>query len=93
MTKWDMSQELAEEFYLYFGGDVDLCKRAVEKLIQKGDSFDPIADVLDSGGLSMCTNDPDAREHLQNMADQGWSPVKKVRKDEMPLQSLSLRRM
>ena len=81
VTKWDMSQELAEEFYLYFGGDVDLCKRAVEKLIQKGDSFDPIADVLDSGGLSMCTNDPDAREHLQNMADQGWSPVKKVRKD------------
>ena len=81
VTKWNMSQELAEEFYLYFGGDIDLCKRAVEQLIRKGDSFHPIADVLDSGGLSMCVDDPDAREHLQNMADQGWSPVKKVRKD------------
>ena len=69
VTKWKMSQELAEEFYLYFGGDVDLCKRAVKKLIQKGDSFDPIADVLDSGGLSLCANNPGARKHLQKMAD------------------------
>ena len=81
VTKWNMSQELAEEFYLYFGGDIDLCKRAVEQLIRKGDSFHPIAGLLDSGGLSMCVDDPDTREHLQNMADQGWSPVKKVRKD------------
>ena len=81
VTKWKMSQELAEEFYLYFGGDVDLCKRAVKKLIQKGDSFDPIADVLDSGGLSMCANNPGARKHLQKMADQGWSPVKNVDED------------
>ena len=81
VTKWKMSQELAEEFYLYFGGDVDACERAVEKLIQKGDSFDPITDVFDSDGLSMCVDDPAAREHLQNMADQGWSPVKKVKKD------------
>ena len=81
VTKWKMSQELAEEFHLYFGGDVDACERAVEKLIQKGDSFDPITDVFDSDGLSMCVDDPAAREHLQNMADQGWSPVKKVKKD------------
>ena len=25
VTKWKMSQELAEEFHLYFGGDVDVC--------------------------------------------------------------------
>eukprot|EP00434_Breviolum_minutum_P031766 symbB.v1.2.028093.t1/scaffold2941.1/size69338/3 len=81
VTKWKMSQELAEEFHLYFGGDIDLCKRAVEKLIQKGDSFHPITDVFNSVGLSMCVDDPAAREHLQNMADQGWSPVKKVKKD------------
>ena len=81
VTKWKMSQELAEEFHLYFGGDVDLCKRAVEKLIQKGDSFHPITDVFNSGGLSMCANNPAARKHLQNMADQGWSPVKSVDED------------
>ena len=81
VTKWKMSQELAEEFYLYFGGDIDLCKRAVEQLIRNGDNFDPITDVFNSDGLSMCVDDPDAREHLQNMADQGWSPVKKVKKD------------
>ena len=81
VTKWKMSQELAEEFYLYFGGDVDVCERAVEKLIQKGDSFDPIADVLGSDGLSMCANNRSARKHLQNMADQGWSPVKNVDED------------
>ena len=81
VTKWKMSQELAEEFYLYFGGDVDVCERAVEKLIQKGDSFDPITDVFNSHGLSMCANNPAARKHLQNMADQGWSPVKNVDED------------
>ena len=81
VTKWKMSQELAEEFHLYFGGDVDVCERAVEKLIQKGDSFDPIADVLGSDGLSMCANNPAARKHLENMADQGWSPVKNVDED------------
>ena len=81
VTKWKMSQELAEEFYLYFGGDVDACERAVEKLIQKGDSFDPITDVFNSVGLSMCANNPAARKHLQNMADQGWSPVKNLDED------------
>eukprot|EP00434_Breviolum_minutum_P046238 symbB.v1.2.041697.t1/scaffold8516.1/size6640/2 len=81
VTKWKMSQELAEEFHLYFGGDIDLCKRAVEKLIQKGDSFHPITDVFNSGGVSMCANNPAARKHLQNMADQGWSPVKSVDED------------
>ena len=81
VTKWKMSQELAEEFHLYFGGDVDVCERAVEKLIQKGDRFDPIADVLGSDGLSMCANNPAARKHLENMADQGWSPVKNVDED------------
>ena len=55
-----------------------MCERAVEKLIQKGDSFDPIADVLGSDGLSMCANNPAVRKHLENMADQGWSPVKNV---------------
>ena len=67
VTKWKMSQELAEEFHLYFGGD--------------GDSFDPITDVLGSDGLSMCANNPAARKHLENMADQGWSPVKNVDED------------
>ena len=81
VTKWKMSQELAEEFHLYFGGDVDACERAVEKLIQKGDSFHPITDVFNSGGVSMCANNPAARKHLQNMADQGWSPVKSVDED------------
>ena len=80
-TKWKMSQELAEEFYLYFGGDIDLCKRAVEQLIRNGDNFDPITDVFNSGGLYMCANNPAARKHLQNMADQGWSPVKNVDED------------
>ena len=81
VTKWKMSQELAEEFYLYFGGDIDLCKRAVEQLIRNGDNFDPITDVFNSDGLSMCANNPAARKHLQNMADHGWSPVKNVDED------------
>ena len=81
VTKWKMSQELAEEFHLYFGGDIDLCKRAVEQLIRNGDNFDPITDVFNSGGLSMCANNPAARKHLQNMADQGWSPVKNLDED------------
>ena len=81
VTKWNMSQELAEEFYLYFGGDIDLCKRAVEQLIRKGDNFDPITDVFNSDGLSMCANNPAARKHLQNMADQGWSPVYSTKED------------
>ncbi len=81
VTKWKMSQELAEEFYLYFGGDVDVCERAVEKLIRKGDNFDPITDVFNSDGLYMCANNPAARKHLQNMADQGWSPVYSTKED------------
>ena len=29
----------------------------------------------------MCANNPAARKHLQNMADQGWSPVKNLDED------------
>ena len=90
VTKWKMSQELAEEFYLYFGGDVDVCERAVEKLIQKGDSFDPIADVL----VMDCPCLPITVLHGNTF--RIWL-TKAGRQSKMwtrmPLQSLSLRRM
>ena len=73
VTRWKMSQELAEQFYLYFGGDIWLCQLALGQLQNRGEDFDPRhCDLL---GVETCADIPDARKHLQNMADQGWSPV------------------
>ena len=78
---WNMSADLAEEFFKYYGGNIDLCCRGVELLHARGKDFDPFA-VLQCPGLPSCAADPDAKNHLQNLAKQGWSPVYDVEADK-----------
>ena len=77
MKRWKMSEELAELFFSYFGGNIDLCCRGVEQLQEKKDNFDQFGplSLLDCPGLPTCAADPDAKEHLKNLMRQGWSPV------------------
>ncbi len=75
-----MCQELAEEFYFYFGGDVDLCERAVEQLKDRGKDFNPLQ-TLKWLGFSSCVSNNTARSHLQKMFEKGWSPVYDLKHD------------
>ena len=81
VNRWNMSETLAEAFFTYCGGDVDLCCQGVEQLRTFGKDFDPFV-LLDCPGLPSCTSDPQAKKHLQNLAKQGWSPVYDINADK-----------
>ena len=80
VNRWNMSADLAEEFFTYFGGNIDLCCRGVEQLRRFGKDFDPFA-VHKCIGLPTCAGDPDAKKHLLNLTKQGWSPVYDIKED------------
>ena len=80
VNRWSMSADLAEEFFTYFGGHIDLCSRGVEQLRRFGKDFDPFA-VHKCIGLPTCAGDPDAKKHLLNLTKQGWSPVYDIKED------------
>ena len=81
VNRWNMSRAIAEAFFTYCGGDVDLCCRGVEQLQSFGDDFDPFV-LLKCPGLPSVAADPDAKKHLQNLAEQGWSPVYDIKADK-----------
>ena len=81
VKRWNMSKELAELFFSYFGGDIDLCCRGVKRLQEQKEKFRPFS-CLDSPGLSSCVAIPDAKGHLRNLAEQGWSPVYDIEQDK-----------
>ena len=81
VNRWSMSKPLAEAFFTYCGGDVDLCYRGVEQLQSFGEDFEPFV-LLKCPGLPSCAADPDAKQHLQNLAKQGWSPVYDIKADK-----------
>ena len=80
VNRWNMSADLAEEFFTYFGGNIDLCCRGVEQLRRFGEGFDPFV-AQKCIGLPTCAGDPDAKKHLQNLTKQGWSPVYDIKED------------
>ena len=80
VNRWNMSADLAEEFFTYFGGNIDLCCRGVEQLQRFGEDFDPFV-AQKCIGLPTCAGDPDAKKHLQNLTKQGWSPVYDIKED------------
>ena len=80
VNRWSMSADLAEEFFTYFGGHIDLCSRGVKQLRRFGKDFDPFA-VHKCIGLPTCAGDPDAKKHLLNLTKQGWSPVYDIKED------------
>ena len=81
VNRWNMSEVLAEAFFTYCGGDVDLSCRGVEQLQWFGEDFEPFV-LLKCPGLPSCAADPDAKQHLQNLAKQGWSPVYNIEADK-----------
>ena len=81
VNRWNMREALAEAFFTYCGGDVDLCCRGAKQLQTLGDDFDPLV-VLKCPGLPSVAADPDAKKHLQNLAKQGWSPVYDINADK-----------
>ncbi|CAJ1381216.1 unnamed protein product [Effrenium voratum] len=78
--RWGMSEALGKEFFTYFGGNIAVCSEAVKQLASKGSAFHPFC-ILDCPGLPACAADPDAKKHLQNMLEQGWSPVYDLKLD------------
>ena len=80
VDRWGMSADLGKEFFSYFGGNIAICFKAVKELASKGSAFDPFC-IVDCPGLPACAADPDAKEHFQNMLEQGWSPVYDLKLD------------
>ncbi|CAJ1338374.1 unnamed protein product [Effrenium voratum] len=74
VDRWGMSEDLGKEFFSYFGGDIYTCSAAVQQLASKRSAFCPFC-IVECPGLPACAADPDAKKHLQNMLEQGWSPV------------------
>ncbi|CAJ1406322.1 unnamed protein product [Effrenium voratum] len=79
LTEWGLPRDVAEEFYMIFGGNILLCQQAIDKLLEQlqlgaKDSFDPFR-VRGTEGLAGLAKDPLTREHLENLARQGWSPI------------------
>ena len=68
-----------QEFYENFGGNVFLCHQAIDKLREQfrmGQErlFDPF-DVRGNAGLGDLVGDSRTREHMENLAEKGWSPI------------------
>ncbi|CAJ1367006.1 unnamed protein product, partial [Effrenium voratum] len=80
VDRWGMSEDLGKEFFSYFGGNIDLCSAAVKELARKRSALDPFC-IVDCPGLPACAADPDAKTHLQNMLEHGWSPVYNLKLD------------
>ncbi|CAJ1345093.1 unnamed protein product [Effrenium voratum] len=85
LTEWGLPWDVAEEFYMIFGGNILLCQQAIDKLLQQfelgaEDSFDPFS-VRGTEGLAGLAKDPLTREHLENLARQGWSPIEEGKAD------------
>ena len=64
---------------MIFGGNILLCQQAIDKLLEQlqlgaKDSFDPFR-VRGTEGLAGLAKDPLTREHLENLARQGWFPI------------------
>eukprot|EP00435_Cladocopium_sp_Y103_P003569 s605_g1.t1 len=79
LQEWGLSQDLAQEFYETFSGNVFLCHQAVDKLLQQFELgqerlFDPF-NVRDNSGLGDLVGDPLTRKHMENLAQKGWSSI------------------
>ena len=91
-TKWGMPSDLAKAFYDNFGGDIFLCGQALSKLtvefsLGEEVDFDPWR-MRDNFGLDDLVMDNLTRQHMENMAKQGWSPIEGGdAKTETPSQS------
>ncbi|CAJ1369092.1 unnamed protein product [Effrenium voratum] len=86
LTEWGLPGDVAEEFYMNFGGNIYLCHQAVKTLLKQfklgaEDSFDPFS-VRGTEGLAGLAKDPLTREHLENLARQGWSPIEEGSAEE-----------
>ena len=79
-SDWGMDDGLANLFHDYFGGDIFTTKRALDKLVQGKEAFNPNA-VVDCPGLPSCVKDLEARAHLENIAKDGFSFVEDVETD------------
>eukprot|EP00439_Symbiodinium_sp_Y106_P049551 s6634_g6.t1 len=72
------NRDVLQEFYENFGGNVFLCHQAIDKLREQfrmGQErlFDPF-DVRGNAGLGDLVGDSRTREHMENLAEKGWSP-------------------
>ena len=82
---WNMTQELAEAFEENFGGNLRLCKQALDELVflfEQGDEkfFSPVR-VQPNVMLPQLMDDPSTRGHMRSIADRGWSAVTESNKD------------
>ena len=80
-SDWGMDGGMANIFYDYFGGDIFTTKRALDQLVEDKEGFDPDI-VVSCPALPSCVKDPEARAHLENMAEQGFSFVEDVKADK-----------
>lgn len=78
---WGMGQALADLFFKYYGGLIHTSFLALRELIALKNRFNPFA-VVELDMLRNCTRDPEAFEHLVNIAKQGYSFVENVVNDK-----------
>eukprot|EP00439_Symbiodinium_sp_Y106_P019456 s5236_g2.t1 len=82
------NRDVLQEFYENFGGNVFLCHQAIDKLLQQfrmseESLFDPFRvrgrDGLDGLVRDELTHglvrDELTRQHIENLAEKGWSPI------------------
>mmetsp|Transcript_22488 Transcript_22488/g.46363 ORF Transcript_22488/g.46363 Transcript_22488/m.46363 type:complete len:505 (+) Transcript_22488:36-1550(+) len=78
---WGMGHRLARLFVATYGGSIDAVYTALGNLMNKGDQFYPLG-TTSVPGIGNCMVKDDAREHLINIALDGFSPVSNLKQDE-----------
>eukprot|EP00439_Symbiodinium_sp_Y106_P006872 s5498_g1.t1 len=78
---WGMDHRLARLFVATYGGSIDAVYTALGNLMNKGDQFYPLR-TTSVPGIGNCMGQDDAREHLINIALDGFSPVSSLEQDE-----------
>ena len=73
------NRDVLQEFYENFGGNVFLCHQAIDKLLQhfrmsEESLFYPFR-VRGRDGLDGLVRDELTRQHIENLAEKGWSPI------------------
>eukprot|EP00435_Cladocopium_sp_Y103_P007804 s231_g2.t1 len=81
VEKWQMGERLAPLLLSVCGGSINFAMQALRNFRMNGQQFYPLG-FVDVPGIGTCLVKDDAREHLINIAVDGFSPVMDFESDE-----------
>lgn len=81
VKKWQMGERLARLLLVVCAGSINLARTALRNFRMKGEQFYPLG-FVGVPGIGTCLVKDDAREHLINIAVDGFSPVMDFKSDE-----------